>query len=100
MLPLKEGVGGVPWWLSRLRVWQGHLLRFNLEPQPEASACHGCDKKKKNDVGDGEHTLEIYGQLASNILQVHFNLPFICLMFWAELHHIKRCAEVLPPGPW
>ena len=46
--------------------------------------------------GVGEHTLEMHGQLEPNILQLHFNFKFVCLMLWAELQHTKRCVEVSP----
>ena len=43
--------GGVPWWLSRLRIWHchcyglGHFCGEGLMSGPGTSTCHGCCQK-------------------------------------------------------
>ena len=49
----KDTAGGVPWWLSGLRISVitavAHCCCCGVDsiPEPETSACHGCGKKKR-----------------------------------------------------
>ena len=49
----REGKWGVPWWLSRLRIWRCHCCGSSycccegLTPDPRTSACLGCDQKNR-----------------------------------------------------
>ena len=38
---------GVPWWLSRLRIWHCHCCGLGSIPGPGTSACWGNSQKKK-----------------------------------------------------
>ena len=54
----KDTAGGVPWWLSGLRISVitavAHCCCCGVDsiPEPETSACHGCGKKKKKKKKD------------------------------------------------
>ena len=44
----KKATFGVPWWLSRLRIWHYHCCGMGLIPGQETSACWEYSQKTKN----------------------------------------------------